>query len=77
MVPVTPRAMDAINKIPTSLNGVFVLEPRVFGDDRGFFLESYNERVMAAAGIPERFVQDNHSCSRRECIARASLPGET
>jgi len=68
VVPVTPRAMDAINKIPTSLNGVFVLEPRVFGDERGFFLESYNERVMAQLGIPERFVQDNHSCSRRDVL---------
>jgi dTDP-4-dehydrorhamnose 3,5-epimerase len=67
-VPAVRRTMDAIKKIPTSLNGMFVLEPRVFGDERGFFLESYNERVMADAGIPERFVQDNHSCSRRNVL---------
>jgi len=56
--------METIKKILTSLPGMFVLEPRVFGDDRGFFLESYNEKVMAEVGIRERFVQDNHSCSR-------------
>lgn len=58
-------AMETLKNIPTSLPGVFVLEPRVFGDERGFFLESYNERAMAGVGIRERFVQDNHSCSRR------------
>jgi dTDP-4-dehydrorhamnose 3,5-epimerase len=51
--------------IPTKLAGVFILEPRVFNDHRGFFLESYNERTMADLGITARFVQDNHSCS--EC----------
>jgi dTDP-4-dehydrorhamnose 3,5-epimerase len=59
---------NAITKIPTSLPGVFILEPRVFGDDRGFFLESYNEKVFAEAGIDERFVQDNHSSSRRNVL---------
>ena len=61
-------AMDALKKIPTSLPGVFILEPRVFGDERGFFFESYNQRVMAEAGIRERFVQDNHSCSSRNVL---------
>ena len=60
--------INAINKIPTHLAGLFVLEPRVFGDDRGFFLESYNERVMADIGIADRFVQDNHSCSSRNVL---------
>jgi len=60
--------MNVIKKIPTSLEGVFVLEPRVFGDDRGFFFESYNERAMAEIGILERFVQDNHSCSARNVL---------
>lgn len=54
--------------IETSLVGVLLLEPRVFGDDRGFFLESYNERAFAEIGISERFVQDNHSCSARNVI---------
>ena len=48
---------------PTALPGLLILEPSVFSDARGFFLESYNERTMAEAGISERFVQDNHSYS--------------
>jgi len=60
--------MDSIKKIPTLLPEVFVLEPRVFGDERGFFLESYNERVFAGLGINERFVQDNHSSSVRNVL---------
>jgi len=57
-----------MKKIDTSLFGVLLLEPRVFGDDRGFFLESYNERTFAELGIPGRFVQDNHSYSSRNVI---------
>jgi dTDP-4-dehydrorhamnose 3,5-epimerase len=60
--------MEAIKKIGTPLNGVFILEPRVFGDERGFFLESYNERGFAELGMPEKFVQDNHSSSRRNVL---------
>jgi len=67
-VPVIRPAMDAFKKISTSLPGVFILEPRVFGDERGFFLESYNERVFVDLGIEERFVQDNHSRSRRNVL---------
>jgi dTDP-4-dehydrorhamnose 3,5-epimerase len=57
-----------MKKIETSLHGVLLLEPRVFGDNRGFFLESYNERTFAELGIPDRFVQDNHSYSCRNVI---------
>jgi len=60
--------MDAIKKISTSMPEVMVLEPRVFGDERGFFLESYNEKIFAEAGIKERFVQDNHSFSSRNVL---------
>ena len=60
--------MDSIIKIPTSLSGVFVLEPRVFRDERGFFFESYNQQIMTQAGITESFVQDNHSCSSRNVL---------
>jgi dTDP-4-dehydrorhamnose 3,5-epimerase len=52
----------------TTLPEVLVLEPRVFRDARGFFLESYNERTMAEAGIRQRFVQDNHSFSVRNVV---------
>ena len=51
--------------IPTSLNDVFILEPKVFGDERGFFLEAYNEATFKSLGLPTRFVQDNHSGSRK------------
>jgi dTDP-4-dehydrorhamnose 3,5-epimerase len=56
--------------IATDLPGVVIVEPAVFGDDRGWFSESYNEARFNAAlqemGLPatRRFVQDNHSCSR-------------
>jgi dTDP-4-dehydrorhamnose 3,5-epimerase len=60
--------MNAIRKIPTSLPGVFILEPRVFGDERGFFFESYNQQAMSEAGITQKFVQDNHSCSARNVL---------
>jgi dTDP-4-dehydrorhamnose 3,5-epimerase len=61
-------AMETLKKLPTSLPAVFILEPRVFGDERGFFLESYNQRIMAEVGIPDNFVQDNHSCSARNVL---------
>ena len=54
--------------IPISITGALVLEPKVWTDDRGFFLESYNERVFAELDITERFVQDNHSSSRRNVL---------
>jgi dTDP-4-dehydrorhamnose 3,5-epimerase len=57
-----------MKKIETKLADAFVMEPPVFGDARGFFLESYNERAMAAAGIAQRFVQDNHSYSLRNVV---------
>lgn len=55
--------------MPGALPEVLVLEPRVFGDERGFFLESYNQRVFReAAGIDANFVQDNHSRSARNVL---------
>jgi len=49
---------------PTAIDGLLILEPRVFGDERGFFLESFNQRAFdAAAGEATNFVQDNHSRS--------------
>lgn len=52
----------------TELTEVKLLEPRVFSDSRGFFLESYNQRTFAEIGIPENFVQDNHSRSERAVL---------
>lgn len=54
--------------LPTTLPGVLLLEPKVFGDERGFFLESYNQRKFAELGIHEEFVQDNHSFSVRNTL---------
>ena len=51
--------------IETSLPGVLVIEPKVFGDKRGFFLESFREDVLQEAGINAHFVQDNHSRSKQ------------
>ena len=50
---------------PTALPEVLLIEPRVFGDARGFFYESYNRRALTAVGVGEEFVQDNHSRSAR------------
>lgn len=55
-----------MNVITTPLEGLVVLEPRVFGDDRGFFYESYNARRFAElTGVNAEFVQDNHSRSSK------------
>ena len=52
-----------MNFIETAIDGVFIIEPRIFEDDRGYFFESYNKAVFADAGITCRFVQDNQSMS--------------
>lgn len=49
----------------TALEGVTLVVPAVHGDDRGFFMETYNARDFAAAGLPGEFVQDNHSRSSK------------
>ena len=49
--------------VETDLPGVLIIEPRVFGDERGFFMESWNERRYEEAGLPGSFVQDNLSFS--------------
>ncbi|HKN32602.1 MAG TPA: dTDP-4-dehydrorhamnose 3,5-epimerase family protein, partial [Terriglobales bacterium] len=54
--------------VDTPLPDVLVIEPKVFGDSRGFFLESYNQRAMAEIGIRENFVQDNHSFSAKNVL---------
>ena len=52
-----------MNFIPTGLDGVFIVEPKVFGDGRGFFMESWSKRSFEEAGFFYDFVQDNHSLS--------------
>ncbi|MGH3147630.1 MAG: dTDP-4-dehydrorhamnose 3,5-epimerase, partial [Rubrobacter sp.] len=57
-----------MNVVETELPGVLIIEPKVFGDERGFFMEGWNGRIYEEAGIPPaglRFVQDNLSLSGR------------
>jgi dTDP-4-dehydrorhamnose 3,5-epimerase len=55
--------------IPTEIPDLLIIEPKVFGDDRGFFYESFNKRQFAqATGIEAEFVQDNHSKSARHVL---------
>lgn len=60
----TPRGWFAVRGTQSSLVDVAILEPRVFGDDRGFFFEAWNRRTFAeVTGVDPEFVQDNHSRS--------------
>jgi len=54
--------------IETALPGVLILEPRIFKDERGAFCETYNENIMAQAGLPTHWVQDNFSVSKRNVV---------
>lgn len=51
--------------LPVAIAGPLIIEPQVFGDERGFFMESWNAARFAEAGIDVSFVQDNHSRSRK------------
>ena len=51
--------------VPCEIDGPLIIEPRVFGDDRGFFMETWNAARFAAEGIDVPFVQDNHSRSQK------------
>ena len=54
--------------IPTAIPDVLLLEPKVFGDERGFFYESWNRRTFAELGVNAEFVQDNHSKSQKNVL---------
>ncbi len=54
-----------MNIIPCAIEGPLIIEPAVFGDERGFFLESWNAAKFAEAGLDIAFVQDNHSRSQK------------
>ena len=49
----------------TDIDGLYVITPKVFGDSRGFFMETYNEKDFEAVGLHFNFVQDNHSKSHK------------
>ena len=52
----------------TSIPDIILIEPRVFGDSRGFFMETYQAKLFAEAGIQANFVQDSHSGSQKGCL---------
>ncbi len=54
-----------VTKDLNGIEGLCVIEPKVFGDDRGYFMETYNENDMKAAGLDYKFVQDNQSASKK------------
>lgn len=54
-----------MNVLETALPGVLIIEPKVFGDDRGFFLETFQLERYSSLGVPQPFVQDNHSRSQQ------------
>jgi dTDP-4-dehydrorhamnose 3,5-epimerase len=58
----------AMQKLPTKLEGPLLLAPAVYGDARGFFLESYRQSMLESLGTGDRFVQDNHSRSRQGIV---------
>jgi len=58
-------AVRAVKFVETPIAGVIMVEPQVFGDARGFFMETWEARKFAAAGIDAAFVQDNHSRSKQ------------
>ena len=57
-----------MKRIETAVPDVLILEPKVFGDERGFFYESWNSKTLAELGISANFVQDNHSKSHRNVL---------
>ncbi len=57
--------MGKINVLPTSIKDLYIIEPQVFGDSRGYFMESYSEQDFKAAGLTLQFVQDNESLSKK------------
>ena len=57
-----------MERLPTQLDGTVLIQPKVFGDERGFFQETYRRREYADLGVDVEFVQDNHSRSRRGVV---------
>lgn len=57
--------MGKIHVIPTSIKDLYIIEPQVFGDSRGYFMESYSKQDFKATGLHMQFVQDNESRSKK------------
>lgn len=59
------KQMGKFRKIQTDIEGLYIVEPTVFGDDRGFFMETWNKKDFLEIGLDLEFVQDNHSKSKK------------
>ena len=59
-----------MNVIETEVKDVYIIEPQVFGDNRGWFMESWSQKKMEDAGLHYEFVQDNHSYSSQKGVLR-------
>lgn len=57
--------MGKFKNYETSIDGVYVIEPTVFGDERGYFMETYEKNAFEEIGITGDFIQDNQSCSKK------------
>ena len=57
--------MGNFKKIETSIEGVYIIEPKVYGDNRGYFMETYSDKEFAEIGLNYNFVQDNQSKSKK------------
>jgi len=68
MSPATSLSESKLTANKTEVDGVLLLEPKLFGDARGWFLESYNQQSFAQVGIDVEFVQDNHSMSSQNVL---------
>lgn len=64
------KGLDQMNIIKTELEEVLILEPKIFGDQRGWFTESWSKRTMEEVGLNYEFVQDNHSYSAQKGTLR-------
>jgi len=65
--------MSKFKIIETGIEGLVEIDPRVFGDERGFFLESYARKDFCEIGIEDEFLQDNHSKSKKGVLRRMHL----
>ena len=66
--------MGNFNFIETKIKDLYIIEPKVFGDDRGYFMESYNRRDFEEAGLDMVFVQDNESKSKKGVLRGIIFP---
>ena len=69
--------MGNFKKIETYINDLFIIEPKVYKDERGFFMEAWNKKDFEEIGMKEQFVQDNHSKSKKGGSERNSFSRKT